>query len=231
MPLRGQGALVIWRSVTSEADEDALRWHNTEHMAERCAVPGFLRGRRYVSVAPPKQYLDFYETETSETIRSEPYLARLNNPTPWTQRVLPHFRGTFRVGCRVLVSTSRGLAGVMATLRLRPAEGRAGALKAWLTGPALEAMRAPAGVAGMHVLETAPETTRVRTAEGKLKGGELAPAEDPWPLVVLVECTDPELAESLPRGLLQAERLVEAGAEPGAIVWGIYRLQLTMDPE
>lgn len=231
MPLRGQGALVIWRSVTAESEEDALRWHNTEHMAERCAVPGFLRGRRYVSVEPPRHYLDFYETATAETIRSEPYLARLNDPTPWSRRVLPHFRGTFRVGCRVVVSSGRGLGGTMLTVRLRPAEGRGEALRAWLTGPALEGLRAPAGVVGMHVLETAPETTRVPTAEGKLKGGELAPAEDPWPQIVLVECSDPDVADALPRGLLQPDRLVESGAAPGATVYGVYRLQLTMDPE
>jgi hypothetical protein len=231
MPLRGRGALVIWRSVTPEADEDALRWHNTEHMAERCAVPGFLRGRRYVSVSAPKHYVDFYETETSETIRSAPYLARLNDPTPWTRRVLPHFRGTFRIGCRVVASTGRGLGGALLTGRLRPVEGRGDPLRGWLAGPAIEAMQAPAGVVGMHVLETAPETTRVPTAEGRLKGGELAPAEDPWPLILLVECTDAEVAESLPHGLLQPDRLVEAGAEPGTTVYGAYRLQLTMDPE
>ena len=119
----------------------------------------------------------------------------------------------------------------MLTARLRPAEGRGEALRAWLTGPVLAAMWAPAGVVGMHVLQTAPETTRVPTAEGKLKGGELAPAEDPWPLIVLVECSDSEVAEALPLGLLQPERLGEAGAEPDATVSGVYRLQLTMDPE
>jgi hypothetical protein len=31
--------------------------------------------------------------------------------------------------------------------------------------------------------------------------------------------------------LLQPDRLVEAGAEPGTTVYGAYRLQLTMDPE
>jgi hypothetical protein len=231
MPLRGQGVLIIWRPVTPEADEDALRWHNTEHMAERCAVPGFLRGRRYVAVSPPRHYLDLYETETPETIRSAPYLARLNDPTPWTRRVAPHFGGTYRVGCRVVASAGRGLAGAMLTVRLRPAPGRAEELRAWLTGPASTAIRGPAAVTAAHLLETAPETTRIATAESTLRGARLDLSEDPWPLVLLVEANDPEVAEALARGPLHADRLAERGAEPGRTVTGAYRLQLTMDPE
>jgi hypothetical protein len=231
MSLRGQGVLIIWRTVTPEADEDALRWHNAEHMAERCAVPGFLRGRRYVAVTPPRHYLDVYETETVETIRSAPYLARLNDPTPWTRRVAPHFHGTYRVGCRVVASAGRGLAGAMLTVRLRPAPGRGEELRAWLAGPALTAVRSPAAVTATHLLETASETTRIATAEGKLRAGDVGATEDPWPLVLLVEANDPEAAESLADGALHPDRLADHGAEAGVTVSGAYRLQLTMDPE
>lgn len=229
MALWGQGVLAIWREVTPEAEEDALRWHNTEHMPERLGVPGFLRGRRYLAAGPPRHYLDFYETESVETIRSAPYLARLNDPTPWTRRVLPHFRGTFRIGCRVVKTSGRGLGGAMVTVRLRSAAGRSDALRAWLTGTGLGAVGEPAGVVGLHVLATVPETTRIPTAEGKLKGGEVAAGDEPWPWVVLVECTDPEVAEALMTGPLDPGRLVAQGAHPDAVA-GAYRLQLTMDP-
>ncbi len=230
MALLGHGALVIWRAVTPEAEEDALRWHNTEHMPERLGVPGFLRGRRYLGTAPPRHYIDFYETESVEIIRSAPYLERLNNPTPWTQRVLPHFRDTFRIGCRVALSRGRGLGGAMVTVRLRPAPGRADELRAWLTGPGLTASGEPAGVVGVHLLETVPEVTRVRTAEGKLKGGEVGATEEPWPWVVLAECTDAEVAGALAAGPLHPGRLPDHGAGDDSIA-GTYRLQFSLGRE
>ena len=144
MPLLGQGALVIWHGIAPEADEDMIRWHNTEHIPERVSIPGFLRGRRYDTAHRPLEYLDFYETESVETIRSAPYLARLNEPTPWTSRVLPHFRNTVRLGCRVLASVGRGVGGVLLTVRLRPAPGEDAKLRAWLGGPGLATVREPA---------------------------------------------------------------------------------------
>src|SRR5206468_4560243 len=164
------------------------RWHDTEHILERVSVPGFLRGRRYRHAGGVREYLDVYETESVETIRSAPYIERLNNPTPWTQRVLPHFRDTFRIGCRVVTSVGRGQGGTMLTARLRPAPGQDDALRAWLKGPGLALLGEPTGVVGVHLIETVAEATRVRTAEGKLKGGEVGAAEEPWPWAVLVEC-------------------------------------------
>jgi len=229
MPLCGHGALVIWHGITPEGDAEMIRWHNSEHVPERVGVPGFLRGRRYRSTTV-REYVDLYETESVETIRSAPYLERLNHPTPWTQRVLPHFRHTFRIGCRVVSSVGRGQGGALVTVRLRPQPGRDEALRAWLSGPLLAALREPAGFVGAHLLETAAETTRIQTAEGKLKGGEVATTDEPWPLVLLVECSDVGTAEALVGGLLHADLLAAHGAGADAVA-GTYLLQLTMDAE
>ncbi len=226
----GRGALVIWHGITPEGEADMIRWHNTEHIPERVSVPGFLRGRRYRDVGRPRQYLDLYETESVETIRSAPYLERLNNPTPWTSRVLPHFRDTVRLGCRVLTSAGRGQGGAMLTVRLRSVPGREAALREWLTGPGLVELREAAGVVGIHVLETVPETTRIRTAEGKLKGGEVAEAEEPWPLILVVEGSDVRAVETLLGGALEPARLVTHGARAGA-AFGTHDLEISMDAE
>jgi len=228
MSLLGRGVLIIWHGITSEADSDMIRWHNTEHIPERVGVPGFLRGRRYKDADHALQYLDLYETEGVETIQGAPYVARLNDPTPWTSRILPHFRDTVRLGCRVAASAGRGQGGCLVTARLRPAGGRLDALRGWLVGPALETCREPGGAVGVHVLETVAETTRIRTAEGGLKGGELAPAEEPWPLIFLVECSDPETARAVVAGPLSSERLAAHGAGPGGLL-RVHSLQITMD--
>ena len=230
MPLLGKGTLVIWHGITAEGEADMLRWHDLEHVPERVGVPGFLRGRRYAHATRPRAYLDLYETESVETIRSAPYLERLNHPTAWTQRVLPHFRDTFRIGCRVLASAGRGQGGALVTVRARPAEGKGEALRGWLAGSAGTALRETAGVVAVHAVETVAETTQIKTAEGKLKGGEVAATEAPWPLVLLVDCDTVEVAQSLAAGPLHPDRLVGHGAAPGALV-GVYRLHITMDRE
>jgi hypothetical protein len=78
MPLLGQGVLAIWHTITPEGELEYWRWHDREHIPERVGVPGFLRGRRYRSLERSLDYLDLYEVEGSETLRSAPYLARLN---------------------------------------------------------------------------------------------------------------------------------------------------------
>ena len=230
MPLLGKGVLAIWHAMTPEGDREMIRWHDREHVAERVGVPGFLRGRRYAHASRPRHYLDFYETESAETIRSQPYLDRLNQPTPWTQRVLPHFRDTFRIGCRVVASVGRGQGGTMLTLRPRPAAGREADLRGWLTGPALGQLAEPTGVVAVHVLETVPETTSIRTAEGKLKGGEVGAVEAVPPFVLVVEATDPAAADTLLAGPLGAATIAPNGVT-GDLAAGVYRLQLTMDRE
>jgi len=221
MPLRGTGALAIWNGITDEGEDDFYRWHNTEHVPERVGVPGFLRGRRYLSTARPRDYFTLYETESAETIRSAPYLARLNDPTPWTQRVLPHFRDTFRLGCRVAGSWGRGQGGALVTLRLPPRGGPHGGYAAEM----FVLFRQLTGVIGVHLLEPAPETTRIPTREKELRGvrpGETEGAVEPW--ILLVECNDAELADSLLRGP------VKGFAGPQAVS-GAYRLQFSLDRE
>lgn len=230
MPLLGQGALVIWHSMTPEGDRDMIRWHDTEHVPERVSVPGFLRGRRYAHGSRALSYLDLYETSSVETIRSAPYLERLNHPTPWTQRVLPHFRDTVRLGCRVVTSVGLGQGGALLSVRLRPARGHEAALRGWLTGPAVGLLREPTTVVGVHVLETVAETTQIRTAEGKLKGGEVVATEEPWPLILLVEASDVATPASLAAGLLAPDRLAAHGAAPGALL-DPHVLQLSMDAD
>ena len=188
MPLRGKGALAIWNAITPEGEDDFYRWHNTEHMAERVGVPGFLRGRRWVSTTRAHDYFTLYETESVDTIRSAPYLARLNDPTPWTRRVLPHFRDTFRLGCRVAASWGRGEGGALVTLRLQ----RGGDALRTSAEASLALVRQLTGVIGVHLLEPAPETTRIPTKEKELRGVKPGEVEgsgpDPW--ILLVECND-----------------------------------------
>lgn len=228
MPLLGRGALAIWHTIAPEAEADYWRWHDREHIPERVGVPGFLRGRRYRGLERSLDYLDLYEVEDPETLRSAPYLARLNDPTPWTRRMVPHFRDTLRVGYRVARSTGRGQGGVLLTLRLRSAPVESGAPAA-LTPASLAAIHDLTGVVSVHLLDATPEVTSIATEEKRLRGpGDRdRSAIDPWCL--LVEADDASVLSELRGGLLAVDRLRAAGAE--ATASEAYQLQISIDPE
>jgi hypothetical protein len=228
MPLLGRGVLAIWHTITPEGEAEYWRWHDREHIPERVAVPGFLRGRRYRSLERSLDYLDLYEVEDRETLRSAPYLARLNDPTPWTRRVVPHFRNTLRVGYRVASSRGRGQGGALLTLRLGAADGAAEPPAA-LAAPGLAAVEAVTGVVAVHVLEATPEVTSIATEEKRLRGpGDRdRDAVEPWCL--LVEADDAAVLDELRAGPLGPAARRDHGAGPRAA--GVYQLQISIDPE
>lgn len=228
MPLLGQGVLAIWHTITPEGESEYWRWHDREHIPERVGVPGFLRGRRYRSLEHSLDYLDLYEVEDSETLRSAPYLARLNDPTPWTRRMVPHFLNTLRVGYRVAASSGRGQGGVLLTARLAVEGGRPGPPAA-LQASGLAAIQDVTGVISVHVLDATPEVTSIATEEKRLRGpGDRdRGAVEPWCL--LVEADDAAVLAELRAGPLAESRLRAGAAELRAVE--AYQLQISIDPE
>ncbi len=211
MSFLGKAILAFWADVDASGEADYNDWHTREHMPERCGVPGFLRGRRYVAAAAAPKYFMMYETETLETLASPAYVERLNNPTPWTRKCLALFRNSNRTACRNTLSIGRGIGGAMATIRLGPRAGREQALRQWLTSEALP-----------KLLERV-ETTTVKTAEKSIRDKPDEVAR--W--VLLVEGTDADIVQRACAEALGAQALEAHGAEPGAIT-GIYALHFVL---
>ncbi|MFG5410576.1 hypothetical protein ABXN37_23805 [Piscinibacter sakaiensis] len=111
MPLLGTAALLLSFDVAPEVVAEHDRWHTQEHLPERLAIPGFLRGTRWVAVAGGPRYLVLYEVADLAVLAGPDYLARLNAPSPWTQALMPHYRGMRRGLCRVRASVGPGLGG------------------------------------------------------------------------------------------------------------------------
>lgn len=81
-------ALLLVAMEPPEGFEDTLnRWYEEEHLAERLAMPGFLRARRYRSAEDPVRYLALYELADLDALTSPEYLASKQHPTPLTQHV------------------------------------------------------------------------------------------------------------------------------------------------
>lgn len=132
MTLLGSAAVAMWWDMTPDRRAEFEDWHSHEHFPERMSIPGFLRGSRWAAADGGEGFFVIYELDAYETLTSEHYLARLNDPTPWSQKMMPHHRNMVRSQCRVIASHGGGVARVMATLRLSPQPGREDALSAHL---------------------------------------------------------------------------------------------------
>jgi hypothetical protein len=219
MAMLGRAVLAFWHDVTAEGREEFDHWHIREHVPERLAVPGFLRFRRYEAVRGPAAYFYFYETESVATLSSLAYVARLNDPTPWTRKVLPSFRNTKRTACRISATLGHGVGGSVATLEFGPAAERADELRTWLTGTALPGAMERRWLVGAHLCEADVEATTVKTEEKRLR--EQPDALARW--ILLLEAITPEAAESAAGDLLGSEGLGRHGAAAD-ITTGLYRL-------
>lgn len=117
-----KGILAIWNDCAAGAEGDYERWYIAEHFPERLSVPGFLRGWRYEAVAGDPQFFTYYETERPDVLTSGPYLARLDDPTPWTRRIMQTaFRRMSRTVCELTASTGVLAGSHVVVARWQPA--------------------------------------------------------------------------------------------------------------
>jgi hypothetical protein len=169
MTLHGRAFLAMWHDIAAAGEPEYNRWHTREHMPERVAIPGFDVGRRYVDWSlDTYRYFTLYEGQTLEVFRSEPYLARLNSPTAWSNRIQPYFLNFIRCACQTVHTTGRGVGGALLTSRLYFDTAGAPAFAACTAGLA-EQVGALDGVTGVHIGVADPSITSVRTAETELK--------------------------------------------------------------
>ena len=158
----GKAAVTIWCDVAPEIREEFDHWHAHEHMPERLSIPGFRRGSRWVS-ADGGSYFICYELESADTLTSAAYLERLNNPTPWSRKMMPHHRNMVRGLCRVEASSGTALGQVLLTVR------------SWnATTLDLTALAARKGIVAGHLLRAIAQSAP-QTAEQKLRGGDASP--------------------------------------------------------
>ena len=192
----GKAAIAMWWNVSPEARSEWEEWHTCEHFPERLSIPGFLRGSRWVA---GDSFFVLYEVDTPATLTGAAYLERLNNPTPWSRKMMPHHRDMVRSLCAVRASHGQGLAHAMVTLRFTP-------------GESLPQLPGGKGVTGAHLLQAQP-MLRAQTTEQKIRGGDDATAD--W--VLLVGGYDPAAVRRA------AEALEISGATLGE-----YRLSYTL---
>lgn len=174
MSLAGDGVVAIWNGIRPEGRADFFEWHNREHMPERVAIPGFLRGRRYIALEGHPEFFTLYETATTAVLSGADYLARLNAPTEWTRRATSHFTDTSRSLCRVALSIGVGAGGWIMTWRGdEPPRDLEAILREVATAP---------GVVGAHLCIADRAASGIETEEKKGRPKNAVPG---W--VVMIE--------------------------------------------
>jgi hypothetical protein len=220
MALAGTGAVAIWHDITPEGRAEFYAWHGTEHMPERAAIPGFLRGRRYVALDGRPEFFNLYETSTPAVLTGADYLARLDAPTPWTAATVKHFRDVARSLCEVAASSGAGQGGLIATWRYDVDDASAASHRERMARR-LAALSSEPDVAGAHLLIADAQASAIETAERRARGS--ATAVPRW--IVLVESwgdADAFLAST--RAFTRDAAFAEASDPPERAV---YRLQNT----
>jgi hypothetical protein len=196
----GRAAVAMWWDVAPERKAEWEDWHSSEHMPERVAIPGFLRGSRWIAESGEPSYFVLYEATKLGAITGGAYVERLNNPTPWSLKMMPLHRNMVRSLCRVRAGFGGGLGQAMATVRFSPRQREA-----------LPELQERKGVTGVRLLQSQP-TAGPPTAEQEIRGGD---AHADW--VLLVCGYDVEAV----RAAAGEYRL------PGAVE-GLYRLAFSM---
>lgn len=226
MSLLGTGVLANWGGVVAASEDDYNAWHSLEHMPERLAVPGFRRGRRAVAVdgAPAdRKYFMMYEVDAPAVLVSAPYLARLNDPTAWTRRILAQYVAPCRTVCRVVASEGRGPGGYIGTLQVEPSSLDAASVAA----PSLVAGTMQlAGVIGAHALAGEKALGQQPTAEKRFRESRGEP-DRTVSFALLVEGWDERPTAAALADLADAAREVLGGT----LVATLYRTQHVVVPD
>jgi hypothetical protein len=164
--MQGAGYLAIWSDLTPQDHTDWAHWITREHAAERVGIDGFLACRIFRALGMAvNRYFILYELEDERTVGGPDYLARLNAPTPWSQRIMPRLGNFARGGGRIAASAGTGQGGIVAPLRLDAAP-------AWDIAAVTAELAQLDRVIAVRVLLTDAAQTSIRTREKGMRAND-----------------------------------------------------------
>jgi hypothetical protein len=210
--MRGTGFLAIWSDVAPAALTDYRHWLTREHTTERVTTKGFLAARVFrAEQSDFNRFFILYELETPEVLDGAAYLARLNAPTPWSQRIMPQLGNFIRGGGVMTARAGRGEGATIAALRIEQLPEQPQHLA--------DALAALDGIAAVQVGATDQARTSVPTAE---KG--LRQQEGFFAGLLIVEALDePSLRNALRKAAELAPQMVAGGGDT-EIYHGMFAL-------
>jgi len=212
LPEQNTGILALWNNCAPGHEAEYEAWYQGEHLPERLAVPGIMRGRRYEMLSGTPRYFTYYETISPEVFVSSAYLERVENPTPMTRKIMSGvFIDMSRTVCLRVACHGDMRGAVAVTARLTGESSTDGGLADGLAAMAAGLAGLP-GVARAELWGASGETDQPASAEAKLRGGDETIAA-----CLFVECLREGEAQVVHRALA-------AGPHGAAMEIGVYRL-------
>lgn len=150
--LAGKAVMINWSDVAPEHRPAYYEWHSREHMVGRVALPGFIRGRRYIAHEASRDFLVCYEVDDLGVLTSKAYLDKANAPSELTRRTTPFVKNASRALAAVRHTLGIGTGGCALTLRFDVAPGEEARLERHLVTEALPPLGQLAEITGAHFL-------------------------------------------------------------------------------
>ena len=159
--MHGSALLAIWSDVPPESENDYLHWLTREHTLERVATDGFMSARVFrAENVEIRRYLIIYELDDVHALDGPDYVRKLNNPTPWSQRIMPVLKNFVRGGDRSSPRPGQAKGRFYPNhYRSIPAKGQA----------IVDALAREEGVCGVLLMQTDQAKTGVETREKTLR--------------------------------------------------------------
>jgi hypothetical protein len=216
--LRARGTMLLLFDVAAGAVAEHDDWHTHEHMPERLAIPGFLRGTRWTRAVAGPRYCVLYEVDTPAVLDSPAYRARLDNPTPWTAKMVSHYLGTRRTLCEVKDGDGDGIGSACLVVTFAPAQGRNDQLRERLV-ETLRPLAARRGLSAWRWLENALPAAMTR--EQSIRGRDGVVDSALW-----ITGYDVDAVASLAEAEFGAQRMHEFGVV--AVDRAVFRLAYSL---
>jgi hypothetical protein len=217
---RGAAMLLLF-DIGADAIDEHDDWHTHEHLPERLAIPGFERGSRWIAQGGPPRYFVMYEVQEIAVLGSAPYLERLNNPTPWTSKMMACYCGMRRALCEVVASCGAGLGSTALLIRFAADAEHGDALHEWLAGEVLPALVKRRGIASARLFATALEAAPTREQQIRGRDAGLQSA-------LLVTGYEGDVVAALAQGDLRSGHFAARGALMADYASGVFRNAITL---
>jgi hypothetical protein len=164
-----QGFLAIWCEIGQDDLDDYRNWLTQEHISDRIYSPGFLGVRLFASVENERSHFFLYVTESPDVMKAPPYLQILNNPSPWTKRIMVKFGPFDRAAGERLIKIGRGFGSHVMVSRVRSGGAEIDLERA---RDALNSLVHLPDTVAVRLLKTDRDTTGIKSAEKQMRVAE-----------------------------------------------------------
>ena len=114
------------------AQYEELLHDRSDSSPSAAQLPGFLRGRRYESLAAGPRYLALYEAQNAGVLQSGAYLQLKRNRDARSLQFIPAFMNTLKATCDILVQAGKGEGGYLVLLAVSVAGERLESFRNWI---------------------------------------------------------------------------------------------------